>query len=503
MRLLQINDGDFSLVEHVDGNIPRYAILSHTWGADHEEVTFKDVMKGTGKSKLGYRKLTFCAKQATQDGLHLFWVDTCCINKSSTAELSEAINSMYQWYLGATRCYVYLSDVTTIGLSGTDLAFEKSRWFTRGWTLQELLAPKSVEFFSVEGDLLGDKGSLVQKITKITGISIEALQGRPLEEFSIEERMSWAHGRQTKRKEDAAYALLGIFDIHMPLIYGEGEAKALKRLRKEIDESLEEARSHREKICKWLSAPDPSTNYGEAGKQRQADTGLWFLESEQFARWKMDVASRLWLHGFPGCGKTILASTITQSLLQHCHDTPSMVVVYFYFDFNDPQKQDPELMLCSLLCQLLQRSVNVPGSLDALFSSRGSGRQLSLDELLEVMQQVIHEFTHVYILLDALDECTQRSKLLDLLGTIVRWQLQSLHLLMTSRKERDIESVLEAYVDEKDTVCLQSEVVNKDIRRYIRQRLSDDNSLAKWNNDAVIREEIETALMSRAYGMYS
>ncbi|KAH7397213.1 heterokaryon incompatibility protein-domain-containing protein [Pyrenochaeta sp. MPI-SDFR-AT-0127] len=247
MHLLQLdNTGEFSLVEFVGSNIPRYAILSHTWGADHEEVTIKDIVKGTGKDKAGYAKIRFCGKQAAKDNFQYFWVDTCCINKSSSAELSEAINSMFRWYHNAARCYVYLSDVSTRGSDGNDLssqrtwktAFQHSRWFTRGWTLQELLAPTSIEFFSAEGERLGDRNSLMQEIHDITGISIQALKGGPLSQFSINERVSWAKRRETKREEDAAYSLLGIFNVHMPLIYGEGRKKAFSRLQRETEQFL-------------------------------------------------------------------------------------------------------------------------------------------------------------------------------------------------------------------------------------------------------------------------
>ena len=247
MRLLRLqNNSDFSLAEFIGKNIPPYAILSHTWGVDNEEVNFKDLEDGVGKSKAGYSKIRFCGKQAANDGLQFFWVDTCCIDKSSSAELSEAINSMFLWYQNAAKCYVYLSDVSIGSSDGSDLssqrtwkpAFQHSRWFTRGWTLQELLAPTSIEFFSAEGERLGDKISLVQEIYNTTRISIRALQGSPLSQFGVDERMSWSERRVTKREEDAAYSLLGIFDIHMPLIYGEGRQKALNRLRKKIKGSL-------------------------------------------------------------------------------------------------------------------------------------------------------------------------------------------------------------------------------------------------------------------------
>lgn len=226
------------------------------------------------------------------------------------------------------------------------------------------------------------------------------------------------------------------------------------------------------------------------------------LEGEQFTRWKKSAASRLWLYGIPGCGKTILSSTIINHLLQHCDDDTSMVTAYFYFDFNDAQKQDPEQMLRSLLCQLLQRSVVIPKDVDALFSSCENGqRQLSPHRTMEAIQQTLQEFTHVYIVLDALDECMQRSDLLGMLETMAGWPLDNLHLLMTSRKERDIERSLEGYVEEEDAVYLQRDVVDQDIQRYVQQRLHDDKGLAKWNQDAAIRQEIETALMHGACGM--
>jgi hypothetical protein len=155
---------------------------------------------------------------------------------------------MFRWYHDAAKCYVYLRDVSIRGSIKKDesshgaweLAFHHSRWFTRGWTLQELIAPTSVEFFSVEGQRLGDNKSLEQQIHEITGITVQALQGSSLSQFSVNDRMSWAAKRETKREEDAAYSLLGIFDIHIPLIYGEGRKKALVRLHGTVKESLKE-----------------------------------------------------------------------------------------------------------------------------------------------------------------------------------------------------------------------------------------------------------------------
>jgi hypothetical protein len=236
MRLLQrSNGGQFSLTKNLVGEdkIPTYAILSHTWGADTEEATFTDIMNGTGQEKPGYEKIRFCGDQAKKDGLQYFWVDSCCIDKSDSTELQASINC------NAAKCYVYLSDVSTGKHSRSsellwESAFRRSRWFTRGWTLQELLAPRSVEFFSRQSRRLGTKDSLKQQICEISNIPIKALEGN-LSGFSNEERKSWALGRTTTIEEDQVYCLLGIFNVFLPLIYGEGKDHAFRRLQDEID----------------------------------------------------------------------------------------------------------------------------------------------------------------------------------------------------------------------------------------------------------------------------
>jgi hypothetical protein len=243
MRLLKFDgQGEPSLTRDFQDIIPPYAILSHTWGDDRDEVDFDDLKHGSYKNKAGYAKIQFCGEQAKKDKLEYFWVDTCCIHKANHTELSEAITSMFRWYRDAVKCYVYLSDVSVRDEDDDHtkrtwkLAFRKSRWFTRGWTLQELIAPASVEFFSRERERLGSKNTLEQQIHEITGIPISALGGAPLAQFGVNERMQWAAKRNTKRKEDKAYCLLGIFDVFIPLIYGEGE-NAFVRLKEEIGKS--------------------------------------------------------------------------------------------------------------------------------------------------------------------------------------------------------------------------------------------------------------------------
>jgi hypothetical protein len=181
VRLLKYNNDDkLSLTQFFD-DIPQYAILSHTWGPD--EVTYRDMMEGSGKDKTGFNKIRYCGEQAKLDGLQYFWVDTCCIDKSSSAELSEALNSMFRWYRYSSKCYAFLSDVSHAEVDINNQshlpwksAFRRSRWFTRGWTLQELIAPKSVEVFSSNWELLGNKKSLETYICEITEIPSKALR---------------------------------------------------------------------------------------------------------------------------------------------------------------------------------------------------------------------------------------------------------------------------------------------------------------------------------------
>lgn len=238
MRLLRINrDGSLSMVGPFSRqDVPRYAILSHTWGADRDEVTFAVFHAGIGKAKIGYEKIDFCQKQATDHGIDHFWIDTCCIDKGSSAELSEAINSMYQWYQESDRCYVFLQDVSTAAFQDDAMAaMRSSRWMTRGWTLQELLAPSSVEFFSKEGESLGTKDSLARIICEVTAISEAALASLAPSTFSRHERMRWVQRRTTKYEEDMVYCMLGLFEVSMPPLYGEGRKHAMIRLDEAIN----------------------------------------------------------------------------------------------------------------------------------------------------------------------------------------------------------------------------------------------------------------------------
>lgn len=279
MRLL--NTTSLKLEYFAGQRVPKYAILSHKW--EDEEIMFQDLQTDEWPQKNGAYKVKQACSRANEDGFGYIWIDTCCIDKSSSAELSEAINSMFNWYQHSQVCYVYLFDVPTKELT-------ESVWFTRGWTLQELIAPEKVQFFDSQWTKIGDRLSLLDPIVKVTAIDRRVL-GRGqhhrhclaqahnpkhwwictcrkyrndlslsqlLPSFSVATRLSWASTRVTTRVEDGAYALLGLFNVNMPLLYGEG-TKAFRRLQEEIirnsnDQSVLAGQRH---LCSDLTiSPD-------------------------------------------------------------------------------------------------------------------------------------------------------------------------------------------------------------------------------------------------------
>lgn len=222
MRLLNTQT---KILETFNKKPPTYAILSHVWL--DQEVTFQDMSRPDIEQIPGYHKLSSACDKARSIGIAYLWMDTCCIDKSSSAELSEAINSMHTWYQCALVCIVYLHDVTD---QYTTL---NSSWFGRGWTLQELIAPPEVLFINERWEEIGTKSALAEEIRAITGISEYVLLTGDVKEISIATRISWISRRMTTRQEDMAYSLMGIFGVNIPTIYGEG-GKAFIRLQKEI-----------------------------------------------------------------------------------------------------------------------------------------------------------------------------------------------------------------------------------------------------------------------------
>jgi hypothetical protein len=226
---------------------PPLPALTNGYESDHSDSSDTKSQRGSMvpsvtlhpfEHKAGYAKISYACGQAEKDGFQYVWVDTCCIDKRSSAEVSEAVNSMFGWYQRAAVCYAFLEDVhfddyTEAYMTWKD-HFINSRWFTRGWTLQELLAPRKVVFYARGWRLLGTKSSLVKHVAKITGVDeLILLEPKLVQNASVAQRMSWAANRTTTKPEDLAYSLMGLFGVNMPVIYGEGD-KAFLRLQEEI-----------------------------------------------------------------------------------------------------------------------------------------------------------------------------------------------------------------------------------------------------------------------------
>ena len=272
MRLLHAKSLCFE--EFFDNEIPLYAILSHRW--EGKEVAFHEFEAAKERDGPEFSKIkNFCSFVSRQRDLIVewVWIDTCCIDKKSSAELSEAINSMFQWYKKSAVCYAYLSNVDAGPWSVQKRQFQQSPWFTRGWTLQELIAPRLLCFLDRQWNIIRDKSELGAEISAITGIGEAYLNLSPnriaLDHTSIATKMSWVSKRKTSRREDMAYCLLGIFNINMPLLYGEGGRKAFMRLQLEIIRKSDD-----ESIFAWTNSTEVYTWQGML-----APWPTWFIDS--------------------------------------------------------------------------------------------------------------------------------------------------------------------------------------------------------------------------------
>lgn len=270
-----INTQTLALEYFSSHNKVPYAILSHTW--EEEEVTFQEFHSlDTARSRKGFAKIAKTCSIAKDQGLGYAWVDTCCIDKENSAELSEAINSMFKWYTKAKVCLVFLSDLAQE--HGSDWA--SCRWFTRGWTLQELIAPSNVDFYDAIWNFKGTKKGLLDLLSSITGIDDTILSGETrLSELPVARKMSWAATRRTSRDEDIAYCLMGLFDLNMPLLYGEGQ-KAFIRLQEQI---LHETRDL--SLLAWTAQdqPHPYEDYEDGDDTSQQFRGIFASSPVEFS----------------------------------------------------------------------------------------------------------------------------------------------------------------------------------------------------------------------------
>ncbi|KAI1458975.1 vegetative incompatibility protein HET-E-1 [Annulohypoxylon moriforme] len=459
MRLLYRNDdGAFELTKDLAADeLPRYAILSHTWLTNSDgEVTFDDLTQGNTESKpAGYAKIQFCGEQAAKDGLKYFWLDTCCINRDSSAELQEAITTMFAWYRNATRCYAYLTDVSVNSLEAFgdiiddhlpttrpwESAFRRSRWFTRGWTLQELLAPPSVEFFSSEGIRLGDKKSLQSVVHEITGIPYEALRGDSVTNFTVDQRLSWAANRQTKRKEDRAYCLLGIFNIFMPLLYGEGDY-AFERLRQEIDKkNAENAQQfHLLTLLPVASEAAFNSRHNQHEPICLPNTRTELLqEIEQWLE-SPDERCIFWLNGIAGTGKSTIARTVARTYLNQ-----GKLGANFFFSRGGGDLSNANKLVTTLSRQLANTLPALKRYICEAIDEQEDVMSLSLKD--QWQRFIINPLSKLHsnssqstilIVIDALDECESEKDvriLIRVLSTARTLTNIRLRVFVTSRPE--------------------------------------------------------------------
>jgi hypothetical protein len=503
MRLLELQpDGSFTLTKDYLIDIPEYAILSHTWGAEGEEITYQDLIGGDYKDKPGYEKLQFCGHQAAVDGIQYFWVDTCCIDKSNSTELYEAINSMFRWYRNAKKCYAFLPDIS-LERSGEawELEYRANRWFTRGWTLQELVAPKTVEFFSIEGCLFGDKQSLEQQIHEITGIPIKALQGTPLNQFSIDERMRWAAYRNTTRREDKAYCLLGIFEIYMPLIYGE-EHHAMTRLQKEISQlskvgvfASDQDRQRHYRMTDWLSTLDFPAQHSDFISRRQPGTGQWFLDTPKFNDWIHTPRGTLFCPGIPGAGKTMMATLTIDHLIKIGNN---IGLAYIFCNYKAHDEQNIINLLSAILKQLVQEQPAISEPLTQLYERHSSRRtRPALEDIVTILKGVTKSLSATYIVIDGLDECSDRfGTRSQLLRKLRELQLESdVRLLVTSRFVQDIENEF------KLMPKLEVRASDADVKRYVDSQMDRLPNCVRRDQD--LQDFVKDKIAEAVDGMYA
>jgi hypothetical protein len=496
MRLLQYSEsGNLSIHCFDDDAVPPYAILSYAWGADGDEVTFADLDTVDARAKPGYEKIRFCGVQARHDGLHYFWIDTCCIDKNNKAELAFAIRSMFRWYRKAARCYVYLSDVVTRKRKSIELSWEPalrpSRWFLRGWTLQELLAPAMVEFFSQEGKKLGTKMSLQTVIHEITSIPPEVLNGAPLSQFSVNERLRWAEGRVTNRGEDRAYSLQGILDVELAPMYGEGEAGAFDPLKHEL---------HRlERCIQDMYNTDPRDD-----KKRIQETkgGLlagsyrWVLDNSTFRQWQQNPHRRLlWVKGDPGKGKTMLLCGIIHELQSSLPE--SALLAYFFCQATDSRINNATAVLRGLLYMLVSQQLSLVSHVRKKHDH--AGKALFEDAnawiaLAEIFSDVLRDpqLRPTYLVIDALDECV--TNLPELLHFITKQSAtsSSVQWILSSRNWPEIEQQLEQTGNRINlSLELNAESVSVAISVFIDHKVTQLAQQKKYDQttqDAVLKQ---------------
>lgn len=255
-------------------------------------------------------------------------------------------------------------------------------------------------------------------------------------------------------------------------------------------------------VREWLAPADPQSKLQVSLKLRTAGTGEWYLQSAQYGAWKTGRIPFTWLHGAAGSGKTILSAGIIKDIQELCEEDPAKSLAFFFFDFNDVEKQNPVNMVKSLLSQFLNRCHSIPDTVRSLHATCENGRrEASEQQLLQALKDTLELLPASFVVLDALDECSNWDALFDILSKMQSWCKHTLRVLLTSRKEVQIEEELQDIVPLDDRTCLESHLVDKDIGTYVQERLTKDKSFKRWQGDSEIQEEIERTLGRKAHGM--
>ena len=414
-------------------NFPPYAILSHTWGDG--EINLKDVRNGTWVQKTAASKMRFCIQQVRKDGLQYFWIDSCCINQKDVEELKRSLNSMFEWYKGASECYAYLEDVTS---QSWESEFRTCRWFTRGWTLQELIAPRTVKFFTVDGSSIGTKATMATIIDEVTGIPQEVLCGGKLSSYPLEVRLAWIGKRETKRIEDQIYCLMGILATYIDPVYGFPISALRSKFRQALTQTwgeqigtqflplptdaaaddvairIDTQREHDAQNVRGLLLN--SLKFDQMGTRQRtikaplSKTCLWVKSQPEYKSWRdltaaADDHGMLWICGKPGAGKSTLMKSIMKSM-NRSKSAQTIVTSFFYNARGGDLEKSTIGMYRSLLHQLLTHAPDLQYLLDDCGVSH-SDPIWTMEHMEYVFDEVIEKLgkRHWRCFIDALDEC--------------------------------------------------------------------------------------------------
>ncbi len=254
----------------------------------------------------------------------------------------------------------------------------------------------------------------------------------------------------------------------------------------------------KDRIFQWLAAPDPSLNHHRACRMKQQETGRWLTQSSKYINWKNQQASFLWLHGIPGCGKTVLCSTVIEDIASTCQVGSRSALAYYYFVFNEIDKQTYDGLVRSLVVQLFSQSPESSKTMEALFTDCSEGQKTPTPKsLVQALRTICEDFEQIYLVFDALDECVEIPAVVSLIQEILGWHNQDLHILVTSRKEAMIERVFWPLIT--DQVYVHRDFVDTDIQLLVRECLGRDPELSRWSEN--IKAEIEKTLYEGSKGM--